>query len=200
MSSLKHAISLLVVVSLLTWLAAMLGFGIDGPQDLTVLLLSLVVSSATYFDLTTHRIPNGLTYGAVLMALVWHGFVWTMAWQESVAVSWQDSLLGGTLCGAMMFGLWQMKAIGGGDVKLAIALGLFMGLVPAVTGILMAHLVAAGFVVAWLGARCLVASGSLALPAGWMARLQLNQPLTGSTRLPMAGFYAAGVLLVIWAH
>ncbi len=194
MSSLKHITFVLVALLM----AAILVYGAHRLQDLTAFLLLSVVMSAAYFDLTTRRIPNWLTYGAVSLALAWQAVVWAMAW--STAVSWQDSLLGGMLCGSMMFGLWKMKAIGGGDVKLALSLGLFMGLVPAVTGILMAHLAAAGFVIAWLVARGFAASGTLVMSNEWMSRLQLNQPLGASTRLPMAGFYAAGVCLVMWTY
>ncbi len=72
------------------------------------------------FDVTSARIPNRLTYPAILMALLvrlgflgWHGLV--------------EGLLGVILCGGAFFLLFMIHAMGGGDVKLMAAVGAWVG-------------------------------------------------------------------------
>jgi prepilin peptidase CpaA len=73
-----------------------------------------------WFDVTSARIPNRLTYPAILAALVvrfsflgWHGL--------------QEGLLGMILCGGAFFLLFVIHAMGGGDVKLMAAVGAWVG-------------------------------------------------------------------------
>lgn len=73
-----------------------------------------------YFDIKSARIPNRLTYAAILAALVlrpallgWHGFL------EGV---------GGLLLGGGIFAvMFMIRTMGGGDVKLMGAVGALVG-------------------------------------------------------------------------
>jgi prepilin peptidase CpaA len=73
-----------------------------------------------WFDVTSRRIPNRLTYPAMLAALVvrlaflgWRGLL--------------EGLLGLVLCGGIFFLLFVIHAMGGGDVKLMAAVGAWVG-------------------------------------------------------------------------
>ncbi len=75
---------------------------------------------ASITDLRTKRIPNTLTLGAALAALIMRG------WLEGTAgVHW--GLLGWLVGLALLFPLFAMRGLGGGDVKLMAAFGAFVG-------------------------------------------------------------------------
>jgi prepilin peptidase CpaA len=73
-----------------------------------------------WFDVISRRIPNQLTYLAMIIALMvrlvflgWHGLL--------------EGLLGLALCGGAFFLLFMVHAMGGGDVKLMAAVGAWVG-------------------------------------------------------------------------
>jgi prepilin peptidase CpaA len=75
---------------------------------------------AVAWDLKTRRIPNALTFGAALAAVVVHGYAGGLA---GVGTS-----LGGWLLGAALFlPFFVLRGMGGGDVKLLAALGAWLG-------------------------------------------------------------------------
>jgi prepilin peptidase CpaA len=102
------------------------------------LLLFALVLAAAYYDVAFRRIPNRLTYGGLAAALV----------LASVQGGWSG--LGGALLGAvagfaMFFGLYLLRAMGAGDVKLMAAAGAFLG-VPLVFSAAVYSAVAGGLV------------------------------------------------------
>lgn len=80
----------------------------------------LVAALAAATDLASRRIPNLLTFGAALAALVYHGSTAGLA-----GAGW--ALLGWTVGAAVFFPFFALGGMGAGDVKLVAALGAWMG-------------------------------------------------------------------------
>jgi prepilin peptidase CpaA len=80
----------------------------------------LVAACACVFDFRTHRIPNGLTFGAAAAAVAFHS---TMNGFSGFATG-----VGGWLTGVAMLILpFALGGLGAGDVKLLGALGAWLG-------------------------------------------------------------------------
>ncbi len=80
----------------------------------------LLAVTACAFDLRTRRIPNALTFGAALTALLIH---WLTGGAEGAAVA-----AGGWVVGLFLFmPFFALRGMGGGDVKLLAALGAWLG-------------------------------------------------------------------------
>jgi prepilin peptidase CpaA len=97
-----------------------------------------------WFDVTSARIPNRLTYPAILAALV----------LRSGALGWRglrEGLIGMVLCGGAFFLLFVIHAMGGGDVKLMAAVGAWVGYRNAALALIVCALagglIALGYVV-----------------------------------------------------
>jgi prepilin peptidase CpaA len=131
-----------------------------------IALLIALVACAT--DLKSGRIPNVLTFGGALAALVFHG-----------ATGGSEGLLvaaGGWVVGAAIFFLpFALGGLGAGDVKLLAALGAWLGPADAV----------------WLALYSGVAGGALALSVA-LARGYLRQALA-NLRLLLTHWRVAGV-------
>ena len=102
-----------------------------------VLTLCIVVcSGAAWVDLTTRRIPNLLTYPAILLGLGLNALLVPAleAAGASTALVWLGSpgprqcLLGFGLCAAIGIVSFVARGLGGGDVKLLGVVGAFLGL------------------------------------------------------------------------
>jgi prepilin peptidase CpaA len=97
-------------------------------------LTSAVMATAAVFDLRFQRIPNKLTYPAAAVGIGLHlvGSGW---------LGLKDSLLGLALGFGVLFLCYMFGGIGGGDVKLAAALGAMVGLEVTQFGLLYMGLV-----------------------------------------------------------
>lgn len=85
------------------------------------ILAAVVAVMAGIIDVRSRRIPNRLTYSAMIAGLA----------LESIVYGWHGLLLG--LQGALLFGgvflvFHLLRTMGAGDVKLAAALGCILGL------------------------------------------------------------------------
>ena len=114
----------------------------------TGVLLALVVLAAVW-DVRTGRIPNWLTAGGALAALV------LRAAAGSGALV--DGLQGLGLGLLVFFPLFALRAMGGGDVKLVAMAGAFLGPERALAALLVTA----------------VAGGVMALAAAWRGRVLL---------------------------
>jgi len=84
-------------------------------------LLALAVGFvACVSDLRSRRIPNVLTFGAALLALVFHGAVGGWNGLLTSAAGWFAGL-------ALFLPFFLLGGMGGGDVKLLAALGALLG-------------------------------------------------------------------------
>jgi prepilin peptidase CpaA len=80
--------------------------------------MAATLGVAAVFDIRQRRVPNWLTYGAAIAALVWQ------AWMGSLGAS----LVGALACGAIGILLYLVSRLGAGDAKLLIAIGAWLGL------------------------------------------------------------------------
>lgn len=140
--------------------------------------LAWCAATITRTDLARHRIPDVLNLaavasGALLLALPGDWSAYGRAWLAAVAVT----------AGMLVLALLGPSGLGMGDVKLAPALGLYLGYLgwgPVVVG------VASGFVLGAVAALALLARDALA-----------RKPLAGSLRqaLPFGPFLLLGTLV-----
>src|SRR6476469_9828974 len=83
-----------------------------------------VAGVAVVWDLATRRIPNVLTFGAALAAILVHGYV--SGWSGAAM-----ALAGWAAGAAFFFPFFALGGMGAGDVKLLAALGAWLGPVAA---------------------------------------------------------------------
>jgi prepilin peptidase CpaA len=101
----------------------------------TVLLVGLLLA-CSWTDLRWGRIPNGLTYSGMLLALVGSllqsfsnaGLNWRPLWGNDFP-GWTGAVTGFLICGGLMVICYAIFAgqVGGGDVKLLAMIGAFLG-------------------------------------------------------------------------
>lgn len=85
----------------------------------TSVVLIIAVTIAAISDVLSRRIPNVLTLGAVVIALSLHAVIGFDAFLHG--------LLGAGLALLVMLPLFAMRGVGGGDAKLLIMVGAFLG-------------------------------------------------------------------------
>lgn len=173
------------------------------PMLASALLIALLVASS-YTDLRWHRVPNWLTYSA----LAWTFLLTASATQRTpqslllngnttASLQLTDAVLGGAVSFAGMLILYRLSGTGGGDVKLAAAIGALVGVQAGVSTILWCHLLAAGGTLGWR------AVNRIALRIGSPLPLDRTEPVapTGATQpttqIPLAAFFAGGVVLTL---
>lgn len=156
----------IVALSLAAVLASVLQVA-SGQREHGFFLLSLclvVCFGATWVDVATRRIPNVLTYPAILLGLLLNGALPLVLDQFNVPAAriWLassgtiDCLQGFGLCAAIGIVSFMARGLGGGDVKLLAAVGALIGF-SAVIGVLFNTLAVA----AVLGIANWAVSGSL---------------------------------------
>ncbi len=84
------------------------------------IVVGVVLALACISDLRTRRIPNVLTFSAVVAALVFH--LLTGGWS---AAGW--SIAGCALGALLFFPMFALRGMGAGDVKLLAAVGAWLG-------------------------------------------------------------------------
>ena len=125
-------------------------------RSMTGLVLCLVLLSCAATDAVGGKIFNIATYSAMAWA-IWINFAsmldMTGLTIEPGAIGVGDSLLGGLVCFSVMLASFLAAGGGGGDVKLATAIGLLLGVERGLTALVYTYLAAAGFGLAYLAAR-----------------------------------------------
>jgi len=159
---------------------------------------------ATWIDTKTRLIPNRLTYPLVVLGIVGNLLISLFASGElAFAVGVQQSLTGAAACFGIMLLLFLSNATGGGDVKLATAIGAFLGPEDAVTAIAWCHVVAGAFAIGWMivginlvrmirNSRNYFASCMI---AGGLVPVDCDLRSVGKKRIPMAAFFTIGVVI-----
>jgi prepilin peptidase CpaA len=162
------------------------------PMAVTVAVCAAVI------DVGQRRIPNRLTYPAMLSGLVAQG----------VLHGWKGFLLsagGGLLFGGVLLLFYLMRSIGAGDVKLAAALGCIVGpsaslqvlFATAVSGgaLAIVFMVVSGRVIETLRNTFWVAA--FHAQHGLQTHPTVNLDNPGALRMPYGLAFAAGTLY--WA-
>jgi prepilin peptidase CpaA len=166
-----------------------------------IVALLAVATAAVACDLRTRRIPNALTFGAALAALVYMGVSAGLSGLGTAAEGW---LMGA----ALFFPFFALRGMGAGDVKLLAALGAWLGPNDVI----------------WLAIFAAIAGGALglvvALSRGYLTTALRNlwlilthwrvsgiQPVPGLTltdtkapRLAYAVPIATGLVITLWRH
>lgn len=167
-------------------------------NQITALVAVSVALCAAITDTRSRRIPNRLTYPAMLVGLLLQGLM--HGW-EGVLLS----LGGSVLFGGVFMLFYLVRAMGAGDVKLALALGCIVGLsaawhvmfATALAGGLLAiiFMVFSGRVVQTLRNTLWVAG--FHLQHGLQVHPVVNLDNAGLVRMPYGLAFAAGTLY--WA-
>jgi prepilin peptidase CpaA len=169
----------------------------NSAQFIAMLAVALAVCAA-FTDVKARRIPNRLTYPAILIGLGLQGALH----------GWKGLLLsasGGLLFGGVLMLFHLVRAMGAGDVKLATALGCMAGLAGS-PQLMFATAVAGGA----LAMVFIVASGRIAetlrntlwvvafhAQHGLRTHPTVNLDNPGTVRMPYGLAFAAGTLY--WA-
>ncbi|BBD08119.1 A24 family peptidase [Desulfovibrio ferrophilus] len=162
------------------------------------IILTFILLIATVTDLRERRIPNKLTYPAMLLALCWH-YVMTGA----------DGLVFASIGLAAGFGTmlipFLMGYMGAGDVKLMAVAGAFLGPAGALKAFLFTSLVGGVYavaVVAWrsplttmLASAMKDSKGLLAGAGTWVQNLQGRSQ--GVPQLAYGAAIAAGTIISV---
>jgi len=207
--------------ALIALAAALLIWGsVAASVGQTALLASLLVV-ATVTDLRSRRIPNWATYSACCWAVGMNaasavikptgvggdavgifGAIGSILVQPIGPVA---SVIGAVGCFVVMLFLYDAVGSGGGDVKLATAIGAVLGLPSGIMVILATHLIAGCALVVWLMlthgpfriagvfARSVgaVIAPWLCAPPDAASKQLLNKPV------PLAGFFAIATGLTL---
>ncbi len=97
-------------------------------QTQVLLLASLVCLVAAISDLRTGHIPNWLTLGTLVVGSGVQIALSHVAYPAAnVLLFLATSLLGVAFSGIVPFLLWKKRALGGGDLKLLLAVGALLG-------------------------------------------------------------------------
>jgi prepilin peptidase CpaA len=90
-------------------------------RDIALLIVALTLAiTAAVFDVREHRIPNWLTYPAIVLGLLLRGGLFGLKGLGS-------AVAGLLLAGGIMFLFYAVRAMGAGDVKLMAAIGSLVG-------------------------------------------------------------------------
>jgi prepilin peptidase CpaA len=161
------------------------------------LALVVLVLLAVWTDVRTRRIPNGLTATAVVMALALRALLGAGAVAEG--------LMGAGIALAVLLPLFALGGVGGGDAKLLVAVGAFLGPAGFVVAGLATGIAGGLMALAWSARRgvilpVLLNTGGLlkyVFTAGRSGeRATLESP--GAVSVPYAIAIAAGTLFALW--
>ncbi|HEU4677301.1 MAG TPA: prepilin peptidase [Candidatus Paceibacterota bacterium] len=157
------------------------------------LVLVSILVVIVFYDIRHTIIPNELTAAVLALALVFTFFDAFTRHDVAVVLS---RLIAGASAGFFFYGLWYVSRgrwIGFGDAKLAVPLGMMVGLGGVFSMLVFSFWVGAVITLALLGLERLLRRGK--------ARLQfLGAPLTIKSEVPFAPFLVLGFLIVQFFH
>ena len=172
----------------------------------TFVLASTFLVLAMIYDIQFHTIPNGLVYGAAMLG-AGLSLAAGLSGGFDYSVAFADSMAGFAACFGIMFLAWLVMGIGGGDVKMAAAVGALVGLNDGLSTIAFGYLVAGACTLVWMVVRTPIvpvfAERILGFVPGLFVGWALPAGKVQSGRLmkmeiPMAGFFALGFFLDSW--
>lgn len=184
-------------------------------------LLLVVIGVCAYTDLRWHRIFNWATYSAFLWGLLINlaldvshwigqpiqplGHPGNPPWLNLGAIGLGRSLIAGLITFLLMFILYRISGGGAGDVKIATAIAVYLGLERSFSMLVYSYLAAGlyglslilwklgpvasiGYVIRKFGSNLL--PGRIAPPSEFDKTLLMS-------RIPLGGFFAIGTLAVL---
>lgn len=155
-------------------------------------LWSLLIALSVY-DLRHKIIPDGLVYGFVALSFL---VFLSRLYAQGPYPLWQWDIFGSALLSAPLAALWffsRGRAFGLGDAKLVFGFSPVLGLMPALSALLLGFWLGA---LAALGALLLKSAAGLA-PRGVLPGLNARlKGLTMKSELPLAPFLVFGLLIV----
>ncbi len=160
------------------------------------LVLSVTVSAvAAFTDFRTGHIPNWLTYGATAT-----GFGLNAIGPEGLVRGTLAAVAGMVVCGLMPYVLYRKDAIGGGDVKLFVALGALLGAYSGIEAQFLAYCAGSLFALArlaWHGRLMAVLANSLYLAVNPVLLKRWRRDIAPESlhRIRFGGAILAGALL-----
>lgn len=161
------------------------------------------LAAAAWIDTGRRIIPNWITYPMISFGVITNLVISIVAAENPTnGVGIQASLTGATLCFTLMLVVYLAQATGGGDVKLAAAIGAFLGPHDGLMAIGWCHLIAGIVAVIWMLSRVsfpkLITStidyAKIAFLQRGVPSVSLEVNRLANRRMPMAAFFALGVL------
>lgn len=159
--------------------------------------LFAVVLAGVWTDIRSRRIPNGLTVVALLTALALRALVG--------AAALLDGVFGAGLALVLLLPLFALGGVGGGDAKLLVAVGAFLGPMAFLVALLATAIAGGLMSLAWAIRRGVI------LPALLNTRGLLKYVFTGGRRgerttlatpgavsIPYGVAIAAGAMFAVW--
>ncbi len=143
------------------------------------LILSILLLVAVVFDIRGHRIPNVLTFGGMVIGLIVNFLTTGLPGLE-------QSLIGLAVATIIAGIFWNVRAIGGGDHKLLMAVGAFVGYPMIVPVLIVVALMGGVQAIIW----AIVHRARSTTPLSWRQALK-------QTAMPYSLAIAAGTILVI---
>ena len=151
------------------------------------------------FDLHSRRIPNALTVGAALAAMIVSAFTGGVSGMGSSAAGW-------AIAAALWLPIYALGGMGAGDVKLMAAIGAWLGPANIIYAVLYAAIAGGVFAIAlaivqgcvrqtYTNVQLLLVHWRV---AGFTPHEQLNLATATSPRLAYAVPILVGTLAAIW--
>jgi prepilin peptidase CpaA len=172
------------------------------PSEVYAIATFGVALLAAAFDWKMGRIPNALTYGALIAALPLHAWL-SQPGKALEGVQW--SALGALACAVPLLISFRLGWVAGGDVKLIAAMGAIGGLSTGLESVFLSLLAAMAFVflrLCWNGVFFRTVGNGLALAASrtfFRGRLvEKREELTSTLRF--GPFALAGASLSLVMH
>lgn len=170
-------------------------------QSQFILPVLAIAAAACITDVTTRRIPNVLTFGAAAGALLVRGTLFGMSGVFEGTAGWITGFI-------ILFPLFFVRGLGGGDVKLVAALGTWLGpgdalllaLYTAVAGgvIGIGYALARGYLRTALGNLGVI--GNHWMYSGFEAVPGITLENKERPRLPYAIPIFLGTMVTLWLH
>jgi prepilin peptidase CpaA len=159
--------------------------------------LLVVVAVAVWTDLRSRRIPNTLTIAALVAALAVRA-----VYGGAVLL---DGLLGAGLAFALLLPLFAMGGMGGGDAKLLIAVGAFLGPKGFLVALLATAIAGGIMSLIWAARRgvilpALLNTGGLLkyVVTGGRSGERATLSVPGAVSVPYGVAIAAGAVFALW--
>ncbi len=171
--------------------------------------LGAALLTASWIDARTRLIPNRLTYPLFLVGIGGNLIVpFLNSNPHSGVVGIEASLTGAGICFGLMLLLFVANATGGGDVKLATAIGAFLGPQAGLMAIAWCHVLAGVCVLVWVLSQLdwvqIFRTASRYLLAccitGRVQPIKYKLTPVGQKRIPMAAFFTLGVVVTQFGY